>query len=623
MEQLLKMVLCLSLFVLTAFFYENNLFHKVNFGALKVYKYDTLISRNDSVYIIDTPGCKIPNYEAFDLSIREKILPGRFTNCDKTRSFLKISSNCLEIDHADVQKSQFKNSFSFCRVHRIYRPRQGQHHNFFRYIPIKGRLMTGDQLCLESDMARVKCFDRKNRTIFTELYWIYQRNDSYEELCDKRLRKRMDDPKITENLNVLLLGVDSTSRLNSQRYFLKTRQILEREFNSFEFKGHNIVGMTTFQNVVPVLTGKSIYELKEDGKFGNTTMDNFQFIWKDFEENGYRTLFAEDAAHMATFDYFKPGFQNYPAQFYNRPWSVAWWYAGSPRCMGGRSEPEAVMEYLTKFVDVYKSKPYFAFVFLSSLTHDRQELSAEMDEVMSKFFTKAYESNAFNNTMVFFFSDHGFRIGRTRWSNIGMYEVLSPMLFITVPKWFSDKYKKIDKNLRNNANKLTTVYDIHETLRDILNFNGRVEEHSSILRGESLFSDVSKTRNCTDVGVPESLCSCSHYINVKNFSTLYATRNLSTDIVSKLNDLLKNHQSVCERISLDKTISVYQEVSGRKHTYRISIRTLPGKALFEASVSSINDKYHVGQILRINKYGDQSKCLNDYFLRNYCYCKDT
>ncbi|XP_062590308.1 uncharacterized protein LOC134251903 isoform X2 [Saccostrea cucullata] len=317
--------------------------------------------------------------------------------------------------------------------------------------------------------------------------------------------------------------------------------------------------MTTFQNVVPLLTGKSIYDLKEDGKFGNTTMDDFQFIWKDYEEKGYRTLFAEDAAHMSTFDYFKPGFVNYPTHYYNRPWSVAWWYAGSPRCMGGRSEPEAVMDYLTTFVDVYKSKPYFTFVFLSSLTHERQELSAEMDEVLSKFFTKALESNAFNNTIVFFFSDHGFRISRTRWTDIGMYEVLSPMLFISIPKWFSDKYKKIANNLRNNAYKLTTVYDIYETLRDILNFN--VQEHSSVLRGESLFSNVSKTRNCTDVGVPESLCSCGHYIKIEDFSTIYAARNLSTEIVSKLNDLLKT-QSKCERISLDKTISVYQRLGG-------------------------------------------------------------
>jgi hypothetical protein len=381
--------------------------------------------------------------------------------------------------------------------------------------------------------------------------------------------------------------------------------------------------MSTFPNLIPLLTGKSIYELKEDGKFENTVMDDFHFIWKDYEENGYRTLFAEDAAYMSVFDYLKPGFRNFPTHFFNRPWSVAWWHAKT-RCSGGRSEPEAIMEYMAKFVEVYRTKPYFALTFLSSLTHDSQALSAEMDEIMSKFFSKAIESNALNNTIVIFFADHGLRFGSIRWSDIGSYEVLSPVFLMSIPEWFSKKFRTIDTNLRNNAYKLTTVYDIHETLQNILNFNGQIQVRRSPQRGESLFSDVSNTRNCTGAGIPSSMCTCSRYKEIKNFTSLYTKRNLSGLIISKLNELLKDHKSVCENLALDKTISVFQAANDRKQkTYRITIQTVPGKAVFEALVyfDTSGNTYKVGQIIRINRYGNQSKCVNDYFLRNYCYCK--
>jgi hypothetical protein len=283
------------------------------------------------------------------------------------------------------------------------------------------------------------------------------------------------------------------------------------------------------------------------------------------------------------------------------------------------------MEFLTKFVDVYKGKPYFASVFITSLTHDSQTLSAELDETLSIFLNKAFDSSAFNNTIVFFYGDHGLRYSSTRSTDIGTHEVQSPVFFVATPKWFSNKYKTIHDNLKRNTRKLTTLYDLHETLRNILNFNGEnIPTYSVRQRGESLFSKMSDTRNCSDVGVPDSMCSCSHYKKVKNIPLIYRKFNISDIVVKKLNDLLKNHKSICERLTLNKTIVVHEDTSKKRlQAFKITIRTSPGAALFEAPVfiDSTTNEHRVGQILRINRYGDQSKCVNDYFLRNYCFCK--
>jgi hypothetical protein len=473
-------------------------------------------------------------------------------------------------------------------------------------------------------MVRVQCFDRKKIIFYTDFFWIYQKNETLERQCEIRSRKRLENPNITETFSVLLLGVDSTSRLNSERFLVKTRQALTKKFHAYEFNGQNILGMDTFRNLVPMLTGKSVLELKKDGKFGNVPMDVFHYIWQEFEEEGYRTLYAEDAAWMAIFDYVKQGFRTFPTHFFNRPWSVAWRSARAP-CIGGRSEPAAIMEFLTKFVDVYKTKPYFASVFISSLTHDSQTLSAELDEILSIFLNKAFKTSAFNNTIVFFYGDHGLRYSPTRSTDIGTHEALSPVFFVTTPMWFSDKYRAIDDNLRRNTRKLTTLYDLHETLRNILNFNGEnVPTYSVRQRGESLFSKMSDTRNCSDVGVPDSMCSCGHYKKVKNIPLIYRKFNISAIVVNKLNDLLKNHKSICERLTLDKTIVVHRDISKKRLlALKITIRTSPGRALFEAPVfiDTSTNEHRVGQILRINRYGDQSKCVNDYFLRNYCFCK--
>lgn len=109
--------------------------------------------------------------------------------------------------------------------------------------------------------------------------------------------------------------------------------------------------------------------------------------------------------------------------------------------------------------------------------------------------------------------------------------------------------------------------------------------------------------------------------------------------------------SLCSRLQLHEVLSAYQKIAsvkvaqylgsadvhGRrpvfsrdsttfdKCLYHVQLRTVPGKGLFEASVSFDGDKYQViGEISRINLYGEQPRCILDKspHLRKYCLCKD-
>ena len=54
----------------------------------------------------------------------------------------------------------------------------------------------------------------------------------------------------------------------------------------------------------------------------STFHDHFPFIWNDYENLGYVTMYQEDDPSIAIFNYYKNGFRYSPTTFYGRPfWS--------------------------------------------------------------------------------------------------------------------------------------------------------------------------------------------------------------------------------------------------------------------------------------------------------------
>lgn len=62
--------------------------------------------------------------------------------------------------------------------------------------------------------------------------------------------------------NILILGLDSTARLNFRRNMFKTLKMLEK-IEAVEIFGYTKVGENTFPNLVPFTTGYSEEDLKK------------------------------------------------------------------------------------------------------------------------------------------------------------------------------------------------------------------------------------------------------------------------------------------------------------------------------------------------------------------------
>lgn len=217
----------------------------------------------------------------------------------------------------------------------------------------------------------------------------------------------------------------------------------------------------------------------------------------------------------------------------------------------------------------------------------------------------------------------------------------------------------------DNIDTLTTPFDIHETLVDILRLQNLEksktnEEEDKTSRAISLFRAIPKNRSCADAYIEAHWCSCLDWkpINIHNerlldesFKLFY--KRLASSIVKTINNFTNPYRSLCHKLELKETIWLmkvqpkralvqfkgskdldgYTADLGRPSTisselYQMKVKLSPGNSIFEASVTydRKNDKFraNINHISRVNKYGNQMLCIynKDPELRKFCYCKN-
>jgi hypothetical protein len=186
---------------------------------------------------------------------------------------------------------------------------------------------------------------------------------------------------------------------------------------------------------------------------------------------------------------------------------------------------------------------------------------------------------------------------------------------------------------------LTTWWDVYETLLHLLFDQANLKnlEKSSYLidkstnrifqnkpKGQSLFLQLPK-RDCFTASIPNYLCSCRKSQDIN--TTEKIIHNGALYLINYINyNLLNNFEDLCMRLKLKRVIDA-QIVIENSNKYSIIFETFPSNAVFDAQLKvehlnkSLLPKYQiVGKITRINTYGMSSRCINNYEMRNFCYC---
>ena len=321
----------------------------------------------------------------------------------------------------------------------------------------------------------------------------------------------------------------------------------------------------------------------------------------------------------------------------------------SRHCVHSKPQHQIHFDYIRSFLEAYQQQPTFGLFFMTDISHNNLDNVYLCADDFVALLRGLSQANVLNDTLLIVMSDHGVRIGDARVTLQGKLEERLPLMSFTFPKWFSQQYPDLIQNLKENSNIVTSPFDLYATFKHLLNYP---QAPANLTRGESLFSKISRSRDCESTGIAEHYCPCVQWKGIDT-RTDHARRAART-VVDYMNNLTASDPlgvNLCSRLQLQEILAAHQkipnvklaqylgssDVHGRKPMfsrgtsaldeclYQVQLRTVPGNGVFEASASLHGGIFRVtGEISRINRYGEQPRCILDKspHLRKYCLCKD-
>ncbi|XP_033725342.1 uncharacterized protein LOC117315303 [Pecten maximus] len=433
-------------------------------------------------------------------------------------------------------------------------------------------------------------------------------------------------------LDVVMIGLESTSRMNFIRHMNFTRNFLRKKMAAVELEGYNKLAQNTFPNIVPMLLGITVKEMSGWRWF----YDHYPFIWKDFKKAGYITFMGQDEPGTAVFHHMSKGFRRSPVDYYLRPYILELNSNYSDFCSENRLVLQRIFDKMADFITTYSDVPKFTFTFISDPTHNNYNGLGILDLPLMRTLSTLNTRGLLNNTLLLIFGDHGVRFGPIRNSFQGRLEESLPAFYVSLPRWIREEHSDLYKHLRENRNKLTSNVDVYATLQDIIELGkGHVTPRVTGKYGTSFLRNISKERTCADLKIPPNYCMC------QSFKQSYSTKSkialdMSQWVVKELNVILLNVSHLCTNLTLNAIRHVWglgkRLQDDRIHFFTkvyfvVQLNVLPSHADFEATVRYFKGEFSlVGDISRTNKYAGQSDCVlrhkNALVLERYCYCRN-
>ncbi|GFS15093.1 hypothetical protein ElyMa_006763000 [Elysia marginata] len=338
--------------------------------------------------------------------------------------------------------------------------------------------------------------------------------------------------------------------------------------------------------------------------------------------------------------------------FYTRPYYLAVRQRGkpAPSCDEGQTTSKRWLNYFRDIFFMYPHQRKFLFHFITDFSHDDNNGIMKMDDDIAEVVRVLHQGNYLNNTLLILMGDHGARYPayiRASWQ--GKMEERLPYFGFAFPTWFEKKYPQAIANLRINTERLTTPFDLYETFKDFLHFQGAGQGDVN-KRGISLFKEIPLERSCQHADVANHWCACLDWVKMsandsgvqRAVRTVVETLNnytsryrddcalLSVQAVGMANKLQPSQQVLSfkgERLE-DRKVDLSDKTKNSLTLYQLMLTTQPGGGQFEVTVSHdlTNDLFSVSEkeISRINRYNDDPACIleKDKSIRAYCYCKN-
>lgn len=578
--------------------------------------------------------CRIPDFEPTPIG-KIKIKRSKLTPCKNPGFITSIASTdhldeplFLKIHSERLKKYRVKSVD--CCYHVVERVKNNDSET---ELTAECKQIKDDEELNKSTRTLFAKCSSNGKEIYSNVHAIIARQ---HEFVDRQMKAGIDKEKA---YNVILLGLDGMSRLNFQRGMPNSYKVIKDKPEWFEMKGYTALSNESFPNLFAILTGQSSTEEHEScDPTAESFLDDCSFIWRDFQQRGYVTLYAEDQRDRNTFNKRHKGFSRQPTDHYFRPFVVTAEKELSVRkkddlafCLGSSLYMEHIFMYAMKLFAIHQSDPTFSVFYVNSLSDKQLSSSPIMDNKISNSFFKVIEEKFnMNSTIVIYFSDTGTRFEESLVSSstvivesllkenlfqAGFYEERSPMLFIRLPPRFQEAHPDYVRNLKENSNRLTTPFDLHVTLRHILSLSTDEEvplEASGCKNCHSLFDPATNRRSCRSVNIPDDSCPCS-------LMPLNASMEVVTLAAQHAVDVLnQNLTNSCETLKLVNVTSAHQQLTSQWNmNYLIRFTVAPSKAQFEAflrrrmsTLFSLSPKFELlRQIVHTNAEKEPTVCV--------------
>ena len=617
--------------------------------------------------LVNSSSCSLSDYDPWDATVANIVRKEkRFSGCrlNYPVKFEQKGNHLTVFVNRTLLKSDCEIE---CCYRAVKRNKEGESDDKFKFGNETICFDEKRPVVVNTEFVSIRCWCNNTNAVVYEDFRAF--------ILTKPKKSSISNKAVIDNgdrLNVYMIAIDSVSRLNFKRQMPEVEAQLE-ELGAIPMSGLTKVGRNTLPNMLPFLAGMTIDEFK--ASYVRKPLDGLPVIWKDFSNIGYYTLYSEDQPSISTFNYLQEGFYHTPTDYYMRPLYRAMTKSkfiknGASDCVNQRLHFNLQLHWLEDFIARPEPTPQFALVFSNSLSHQGPLSYVRPMQSRLKQFLQTYRnSDRFNSSILFLFSDHGMRHGSILHTELGGYEARLPFFYVLLPPWYSVRHPQRFANLQANSHRLTTFFDGHATLRTLLLDAGAAETDMPEFHhpGVSLFDPVPLERTCDDAGIAPHWCVCRARLPLSVTNSV-VTRAASA-VVRHINDvLLRQVRSQCAELTLSRVTAAFHTMSEGQakqdsgktrqafEEVAVQILTQPGGGEFEATVrcwkglpqnaapKTINSKERASaggnpawleeqckpehpmsamDLSRMNLYKGQSDCLKEGFEeRLYCYCKD-
>ena len=571
-------------------------------------------------------------------------------DCHPEKRLIYVTEgNVVNVNVTALNASSPTTSKIYCYHREIKRNPQDE----FEYL--KGdRVYFTEKFQAHTEFERIRC--RSGHEIIAEdsLAFVHLKTD-VEKRCEEQEMKRKKKG-ISDMPSVVLMGLDSISRASFKRRMPKIRHYLTHTLGGIELTGYNKVHDNTVVNLVPLLSGQFLQQNTQfkdrQSDFDPYQFDDSPFIWYNFAASGYRTMYSEDEQDKGIFHYLgKRGFKSQPTDYYTRPYFLGLQdqpgiFTPKSLCLANRYAINALTDYLVSYTRTFLDKPHFALTY-GGPSHNEINTPTWLDDINLRAIEELEKQGSLNNTIFVMFSDHGIRYGASRLNIGAAVEERLPFMVIVTPTWFRVKYPDLQHSLEENAFRLTTPFDIHATMMDVISMAEGGERTLYTDRGQSLFHTVPLDRTCSDASVGLHWCACHDWTKLPEDSS--TSRIAAQAAVDALNNILKTgiYSPPCPQLSLAKihsavawkddtpvlfeqdnydTLPESEEKLKRQQICSLSVmvtlETTPGNVIFEITMCRTSEGVfkNWGYVSRLSKLKHFPNCMGRHAYNLLCQC---